>query len=421
MIKLGLSKMVLGRMDAGFMFTYAFGAPLAGQLGDMYDPSMILGVGLYGSAACIFMLIFGMWNHLGESGPFIANTYFLGVYLVFGFFQAIGGPVGTAIMGNWMVTPEARRNRGLIYGTWTTHQYLGNIIAPVIIVLCNVSHAKWWWGLMWAVIINASWGVVCHLCLPYSPESHARAEAAAASGSVNAAPEEARQGISIKQALAIPSVPGYCIAFGFMKTINYVLFFWLPLFLQTHFDSDTANMISTLYDFGMMPGGIIVGVVSDAMGGRRGCVIVVFLIILCPLLFCMALFADVLGTGLLMVILACMGILIGGPNNIVTSAVAADLAEHPSIQGNKAALGTVVGLINGSGSFVAAMGQMAVPLITDALGWSALWYFMLCSTVISCLLMIPKIKQELAGEEASAPPQPKAGGYATISTAEQKA
>ena len=85
-------------------------------------------------------------------------------------------------------------------------------------------------------------------------------------------------------------------------------------------------------------------------------------------------------------------------------------------------MGTVVGLINGSGSFVAAMGQMAVPLITDALGWSALWYFMLCSTVISCLLMIPKIKQELAGEEAApAPPSSKSGGYATISTAEQKA
>ena len=426
MIKLGLSKMVLGRMDAGFMFTYAFGAPLAGQLGDMYDPSMILGVGLYGSAACIFMLIFGMWNHLGESGPFIANTYFLGVYLVFGFFQAIGGPVGTAIMGNWMVTPEARRNRGLIYGTWTTHQYLGNIIAPVIIVLCNISHAKWWWGLMWPVFINAGWGLVCHFALPATPEAHARKEAAekaALTGTtLNTVPEEpAKRGITIKEALQIPSVAGYCVAFGFMKTINYVLFFWLPLFLQTHFEPDTANMISTLYDFGMMPGGIIVGVVSDAMGGRRGCVIVVFLLILCPLLMIMALFADTLNTFTLMVMLACMGILIGGPNNIVTSAVAADLAEHPSIRGSKSALGTVVGLINGSGSFVAAMGQMAVPLITDALGWSALWYFMLCSTVISCLLMIPKIKQELAGEEASAPPQPKAGGYATISTAEQKA
>ena len=143
----------------------------------------------------------------------------------------------------------------------------------------------------------------------------------------------------------------------------------LPLFLQTHFEPDTANMISTLYDFGMMPGGIIVGVVSDAMGGRSGCVIVVFLLILCPLLMIMALFADTLNTFTLMVMLACMGILIGGPNNIVTSAVAADLAEHPSIRGSKSALGTVVGLINGSGSFVAAMGQMAVPLITDALGW----------------------------------------------------
>ena len=40
----------------------------------------------------------------------------------------------------------------------------------------------------------------------------------------------------------------------------------------------------------------------------------------------------------------------GGPNNIITSAVAADLAEHPSIGGNTRSLGTVTGIINGSGS-----------------------------------------------------------------------
>ena len=75
-----------------------------------------------------------------------------------------------------------------------------------------------------------------------------------------------------------------------------------------------------------------------------------------------------------------------------------------------------------AGSRMDAAGRLAERHVGfHAVGWSALWYFMLCSTVISCLLMIPKIKQELAGEEASAPPQPKAGGYATISTAEQKA
>ena len=37
---------------------------------------------------------------------------------------------------------------------------------------------------------------------------------------------ERERGITIKEALQIPSVAGYCVAFGFMKTINYVLFFW---------------------------------------------------------------------------------------------------------------------------------------------------------------------------------------------------
>lgn len=408
MISKGLSKMVLGRMDAGFMFTYAFGAPLAGQLGDMYNPSKVLGIGLFGSALCIFLLAFGIWENICNANPLIVNGYFLGVYLMFGFYQAIGGPVGTSIMGNWMVTPAARKNRGLIFGTWTTHQYFGNIVAPLIIILCHEAGAAWWWGLMWPVFINAGWGAICFLCLPATPE--------AAEAALSAVPEEpSRTPISIKAALRIPSVPGYCIAFGFMKTINYVMFFWLPLFLQQHFASDTANLISTLYDVGMMPGGIIVGVVSDALGGRRGCVVVVFLLILCPLLFVMALFADILQTIPLMVILAFMGILIGGPNNIVTSAVAADLAEHPSIAGNKQALGTVVGLINGSGSFVAAIGQMAVPYITDSLGWSALWIFMLFATIVSCLLMLPKIYSELYGVEAPIlAPKP---GYATIDEA----
>jgi len=424
MIAKGLSKLVLGRMDAGFMFTYAFGAPLAGQLGDTYDSSKVLGIGLYGSALCIFLVICGIWYNVASMGPLVTNSYFLSVYLVFGFFQAIGGPVGTSIMGNWMSTPGAKKNRGLIYGTWTTHQYFGNIVAPVIIIAVNFTGAKWWWGLMWPVIINAGWGMICYYGLSASPESAAAKKNAKVAG-LEPVPEVRNSPISIGQALKIPSVPGYCIAFGFMKTINYVLFFWLPLFLQTHFTPDRANMISTMYDFGMMPGGIIVGLVSDALGGRRGCVVVVFLLILCPLLFVMALFADTMNTGLLMVILATMGILIGGPNNIVTSAVAADLAEHPSIRGNKAALGTVVGLINGSGSFVAALGQVAVPYITDALGWPALWYFMLVATIISCVLMLPKIYSELFGVDAPMAATAPASannkkGYAAIANAESK-
>ena len=66
---------------------------------------------------------------------------------------------------------------------------------------------------------------------------------------------------------------------------------------------------------------------------------------------------------LLLTLLCVMGCLVGGPNNIITSAVAADLADDPSIKGNNKALGTVTGIINGSGSITAAIGQLAIPVL----------------------------------------------------------
>eukprot|EP00964_Phaeocystis_antarctica_P153195 scaffold121335_cov24-Phaeocystis_antarctica.AAC.1 len=54
-------------------------------------------------------------------------------------------------------------------------------------------------------------------------------------------------------------------------------------------------------------------------------------------------YSDVMNPILLLFMLGVMGILVGGPNNIITSAVAADLAEHPSIGGNTRSLGTVTG------------------------------------------------------------------------------
>ncbi|CAN0441434.1 unnamed protein product [Discosporangium mesarthrocarpum] len=59
-------------------------------------------------------------------------------------------------------------------------------------------------------------------------------------------------------------------------------------------------------------GGIIVGVVSDLFGGRRACVIVTFLGLLCVLLTVFAEKSDVMPAGPLLVLLGFMGILVGG-------------------------------------------------------------------------------------------------------------
>ena len=111
------------------------------------------------------------------------------------------------------------------------------------------------------------------------------------------------------------------------------------MILASHFDQSTSNLISALYSVGMMPGGIVCGWVSDIYGGRRACVIATFMGILVPLLLVFAFYMDTLPVVTLLILLAFMGCLVGGPNNIITSAVAADLSEDPSIRGNNRALG----------------------------------------------------------------------------------
>lgn len=147
----------------------------------------------------------------------------------------------------------------------------------------------------------------------------------------------------------------------------------------------------------MMPGGIIVGKVSDLLGGRRATVIGIFQVALVPLLWLFAIVSEELPMWAMMVMLCCMGILIGGPNNILTSAVAADLSEHPSIAGNSKSLGTITGIINGSGSITAAAGLMLVGPMTKVYGWASVWYFMMALTVAGTAMLSPKIKKEVYG------------------------
>lgn len=225
----------------------------------------------------------------------------------------------------------------------------------------------------------------------------------------------------------LPNVMNYAIAFGFFKLVNYAMFFQLPIILSSHFDSSTSNVISALYSVGMMPGGIVCGWVSDLYGGRRACVIATFMSILCPLLWVFSQYMDQIPITLLLLLLAFMGCLVGGPNNIITSAVAADLADDPSIKGNNRALGTVTGIINGSGSVTAAFGQLAIPVLykyglANSVGYRYVWYFLIVCTVVGTTLMYPKIRKELNEGQESAPLAAggRRAGYEAVRTADNK-
>jgi len=154
-------------------------------------------------------------------------------------------------------------------------------------------------------------------------------------------------------------------------------------------------MISAAYSFGMTPGGIIVGVVSDILGGRRAVVIRIFTVILVGFLAVFAIYSDHLSNTAFIGMLFVMGTLVGGPNNIITSAVATDLASHPSVCGSSKSLGTVTGIINSTGSLVSSIGLLFIGPLQAHYGWGSVWIYTFCCTGVGTLLMTTKIHCEI--------------------------
>jgi len=400
----GYSPLLISEMDSIFMGTYAVGNIVSGKLGDTFRPTNVLSLGLYGSGVCLSCITVALVFDFHGMNAILGNFIILFCYFLFGFFQSTGGPVGTAVMGNWFCDAESVKNRGLIYGLWTCHQYMGDVTAQLCAAWVMHSGIAYWWALLIPAVCNLAWGVVTQQLVPDPAEMGiitdevrvrlAKMEAKRLEG--NFVQDEGPKPISFIDAFKIPMVLQYAVAFGFFKLTNYTLFFWLPYFLEDHFDPVQANLIASLYSVGMMPGGIIVGVVSDIFGGRRAAVIGVFMSFLFIFLFVFAEYSEDLSAMMLLPMLAIMGILVGGPNNIITSAVAADLAEHPSVKGSNKSLGTVTGLINGTGAITASIGLLAIGPLSDY-SWAYVWYYIMGCTFVGTSLMGTKIYSEVFG------------------------
>lgn len=323
----GFSPLILSAMDTVFMGTYAVGNIVNGKLGDTIHPTYLLAAGLMISGICLLLINIAIWFDFEAINEIFGNCFILAVYFVFGFFQATGGPVGTAVMGNWYCDEESVKNRGTIFGFWTCHQYCGDITAQLCTSLILALKMPYWWALLIPAIANIAWSFLTARLIPdpatsgiITPEVRARRKRQEAEKKQMAEQGKAHNGnddegpkpITFAGAFKIPMVLSYAVSFGFLKLINYTLFFWLPYFLENHFSDVEANLIAILYSVGIMPGGIIVGRVSDLFGGRRAVVIATFLLLLIVFL---AIFAEKSGEmhpAFLLVVLGIIGILVGG-------------------------------------------------------------------------------------------------------------
>ncbi|KAM5189819.1 sugar phosphate exchanger 3 isoform 1-T1 [Callospermophilus lateralis] len=397
----------LGTLDTIFLFSYAVGLFISGIVGDRLNLRWVLSFGMCSSALVVF--VFGTlteWLH------FYNRWLYCCLWIVNGLLQSTGWPCVVAVMGNWF----GKNGRGVVFGLWSACASVGNILGA-----CLASSVLQY-GYEYAFLVTASvqfaGGIVIFFGLLVSPEEiglpgieaeenfEEESHRPLINGTENEdeyepnySIQESRtvaqvKAISFYQACCLPGVIPYSLAYACLKLVNYSFFFWLPFYLSNNFrwKEAEADQLSIWYDVGGIIGGTLQGFISDILQ-KRAPVLALSLILAIGSLVGYSRSPNNKSINALLMTIT--GFFIGGPSNMISSAISADLGRQELIQGSSEALATVTGIIDGTGSIGAAVGQYLVSLIQDNLGWMWVFYFFILMTSCTILFISPLIVREI--------------------------
>ncbi|XP_057588008.1 sugar phosphate exchanger 3 isoform X3 [Hippopotamus amphibius kiboko] len=397
---------------------------ISGIIGDRLNLRWVLSFGMCSSALVVF--VFGTvteWLHFYSKGLYCS------LWIVNGLLQSTGWPCVVAVMGNWfgkagksllillssVLHPTCRR-RGVVFGLWSACASVGNILGACL--ASSVLQYGYEYAFLVTAAVQFAGGIIVFFGLLVSPEeiglSGIEAEENFEEDShrplINGAENEDEaepnysiqegsavtqvKAISFYQACCLPGVIAYSLAYACLKLVNYSFFFWLPFYLSNNFGwkEAEADRLSIWYDVGGIIGGTLQGFISDVLQKRAPVLALSLLLAVGSLVGYSRSPNDKSVNALLMTV---TGFFIGGPSNMISSAISADLGRQELIAGSSEALATVTGIVDGTGSIGAAVGQYLVSLIQDNLGWMWVFYFFILMTSCTILFISPLIVREI--------------------------
>jgi len=412
------AKTYLGVLDTAYLFSYAFFMFWSGLLAERMDLRYFLSLGMIFSG--FFTFLFGL--------AYFANihslAFFIVIQIITGAFQASGWPGVVTVMANWF----GKGRRGLIMGLWNSHTSLGNILGSLIAGAFVSTN----WGLSFIVpgIIIAGVGFLLFLFLVPKPEDigitpetsvlrdndGGETEPLMDDKEDEPTPEEdvtvihgEERAIGFIGALKIPGVVEFSLCLFFSKLVSYTFLYWLPNYIHqtSQVDAQESAILSTIFDIGGIVGGIIAGLVSDSTG-RPASTCSVMLIAAVP---CMFLYQWMEGGGckissdhgipihntcytLSILVTLITGTLVNGPYALITTAVSAELGQHPSLQGSSKALATVTAIIDGTGSVGAAIGPFLAGALAGSGDWNNVFYMLMVADCMALLFLTRLVYQE---------------------------
>ncbi|XP_016060589.1 PREDICTED: sugar phosphate exchanger 3 isoform X2 [Miniopterus natalensis] len=396
----------LGTLDTIFLFSYAVGLFISGVVGDRLNLRCVLSFGMCSSALVVF--VFGT---VTEWLRFYNKWLYCCLWIVNGLLQSTGWPCVVAVMGNWF----GKAGRGVVFGLWSACASVGNILGACL--ASSVLQYGYEYAFLVTAAVQFAGGIIIFFGLLVSPEEIGLPGIEAEENFeeshkplINGAESEDEvephypvqeggtvtqvQAISFYQACCLPGVIPYSLAYACLKLVNYSFFFWLPFYLSSNFrwKEAEADRLSIWYDVGGIIGGTLQGFISDVLQKRAPVLALSLLLAIGSLVGYSRSPNDKSINALLM---AVTGFFIGGPSNMISSAISADLGRQELVQGSSEALATVTGIVDGTGSIGAAVGQYLVSLIQDNLGWMWVFYFFILMTSCTIVFISPLIVREM--------------------------
>ncbi|XP_054750364.2 sugar phosphate exchanger 3-like [Lytechinus pictus] len=427
---IGQAEVFFSVLDTVFLGSYAVGLFVSGFIGDRLDLRLVLSFGMCSSA--MMMFLFGT---LSEWVKVYNHWYYTIFWIMNGLLQGTGWPTLIAVMGNWF----SQKSRGLVFGLWSACGSVGNIVGAFSASLVLT------YGYEFAFLLTALlmffWGLVILLFLnptprdaglyldgeleeeddeeysddekekkstaedksPFTSEDELKSEKNELPTSnnqdddnndVNEEQRSRPEPIGFFQAFLLPGVACYSLGFACLKLVSYSLFSWLPYYLTSNFSWSevTADRVSMAFDFGGIIGGSIGGLISDFLGIRSPIVIIMLFGSMGSLYGYSVTPANSWNA----VVMAIAGAFVCGVNHMIGSTVAADLGQQTGSMGQtKEALSTVTGIIDGTGTLGAAIGQIVIPTLKIKYGWESVFAFLVLMIGSSVVFISPIFVREI--------------------------
>ena len=136
-------------------------------------------------------------------------------------------------------------------------------------------------------------------------------------------------------------------------------------------------------------GSFILGYLSDMLYSKRSPVSFIAVLIASALGFTLTYNLHRISQLVLSLLMFFFGFIVSGLNNIISASCAADIGKNQVLQASQRSQSTVAGIIDGSGSLGAAIGQIIIGVVVSQAGWDK---FMLIISIDITLTIVPLIK-----------------------------